>query len=135
MYTDGGSIPRVFWGIPGLSPWGLGPAYIIHDWIFEVHRCHRPAPPEVAQITFNQSALILAEVGKALIEAGLVRDNMLDEIVWGVRTRYARDLWDRPAKPEECEIPTPATTRHNFRARHIEGLPTVVDFVIPPKRR
>jgi hypothetical protein len=34
IYTDGGSIPRIFWGIPGLSPWGLGPAYIIHDWLF-----------------------------------------------------------------------------------------------------
>jgi hypothetical protein len=22
MYTDGGSIPRFFWNIPGLSPWG-----------------------------------------------------------------------------------------------------------------
>ena len=31
MYTDGGSVPRIFWNIPGLSPWGLGPAYIIHD--------------------------------------------------------------------------------------------------------
>jgi Protein of unknown function (DUF1353) len=72
MRTDGGSIPRVFWSIPGLSPWGLGPAYIIHDWLFEVHRCHRPAPPEVAQITFEQSAQILAEVGKSLIEAGLI---------------------------------------------------------------
>jgi hypothetical protein len=36
MYTDGGSIPRIFWSIPGLSPWGLGPAYIIHDWPFLV---------------------------------------------------------------------------------------------------
>jgi len=27
MYTDGGSIPRVFWSVPGLSPWAFGPAY------------------------------------------------------------------------------------------------------------
>lgn len=47
MYTDGGSIPRIFWSIPGLSPWGFGPAYIIHDWLFVVHRCHWNAPPEV----------------------------------------------------------------------------------------
>ena len=31
MYTDGGSIPRVFWSVPGLSPWAFGPAYIVHD--------------------------------------------------------------------------------------------------------
>jgi Protein of unknown function (DUF1353) len=130
MYTDGGSVPRVFWSIPGLSPWGLGPAYIIHDWIFEVHRCHRPAPPEVTQITFEQSALILAEVGKALIEAGLIQHDMLDEIVWGVRTRYARDLWDRPATPDDCKIPPSVAARKALRL----GVPsTVVDFTIPTK--
>jgi hypothetical protein len=59
MYTDGGSVPQILWGIPGLSPWALGPAYIIHDWIFLVHRCNLPAPPEVKAITFEQSAQIL----------------------------------------------------------------------------
>jgi hypothetical protein len=67
---------------------------VIHDWIFEVHRCHRLVPPEIAQITFEQSAHILAEVGKALIEHGLVKHNLLEEIVWAVRTRYARGLWE-----------------------------------------
>jgi uncharacterized protein DUF1353 len=123
MFTDGGSVPRVFWGIPGLSPWALGPAYILHDWLFEVHRCNRPAPVEIAAITFDQSAIILAEVGRALIDAGLVQHNLLEEIVWAVRTRYARDLWDRPGDPREC-----ATPRLLARGRR------VVDFVIPPKR-
>jgi hypothetical protein len=132
MYTDGGSIPRIFWSIPGLSPWGLGPAYIIHDWIFEVHRCHRPAPPEVANITFEQSALILAEVGKALIEAHLIQHDMLPEIVWGVRTRYARDLWDSPATPEECKVPPVAALR---RLRPGLAPSTVVDFTIPSRRK
>jgi hypothetical protein len=128
MYTDGGSIPRVFWSIPSLSPWGLGPAYVIHDWIFEMHRCHRPVPPEVAQITFEQSARILAEVGKALIEHGLVKHNLLEEIVWAVRTRYARGLWDQPGDPASCRRPS-------FRTLRAKGPPiSVVDFVIPPKR-
>jgi hypothetical protein len=39
MYTDGGSVPTVFWALPGFSPWGYGPAYIIHDWLFEQHHC------------------------------------------------------------------------------------------------
>jgi hypothetical protein len=65
MYTDGGSVPRVFWNIPGLSPWALGPAYVIHDYIFLVHRCGLP-DPEVAKLTFEDSALVLAEVGKSL---------------------------------------------------------------------
>jgi hypothetical protein len=128
MFTDGGSIPQVFWGIPGLSPWGLGPAYIIHDWIFEVHRCGRDAPPEVKAITFDQSALILAEVGKELIRAGLIRDDMLDAIVWAVRTRYARSLWDRPGTPDEC------TTPHVLRRAAVGGR-TVAKFSIPQRRR
>jgi hypothetical protein len=41
MYTDGGSIPRIFWSQRGLSPWTYGPAYIVHDWLFNEHRCGR----------------------------------------------------------------------------------------------
>ena len=132
MYTDGGSIPRIFWSIPGLSPWGLGPAYIIHDWLFLVHRCHRTAPPEVAAITFEQSAQILAEVGKSLIEAGLVQHNKLEEIVWAIQTKYARDIWDSPPTPKECAIPATAKERARLR---LAPAKTVVDFVIPPPRR
>jgi hypothetical protein len=132
MYTDGGTIPRIFWSIPGLSPWGLGPAYVIHDWLFLVHRCHRAAPPEVTAITFDQSAQILAEVGKQLVEHGLVQHNKLEEIVWAIQTKYARDIWDSPPDPKECEIPASA------RERALRGLPPakrVVDFVIPPIQR
>ena len=132
MYTDGGSIPQIFWSIPGLSPWGFGPAYIIHDWIFLVHRCQRPAPPEVQAITFEQSAQILAEVGKSLVEAGLIKDNRLEEIVWAIRTKYARDIWDRPATPAECAIPVVAARE---RATWFGSSRTVVDFVVPSPRR
>ena len=59
MYTDGGSVPRAFWNIPGLSPWSFGPAYVIHDYIFAVHRCGWP-DPVVSQIKFEESAEILA---------------------------------------------------------------------------
>jgi hypothetical protein len=133
MYTDGGSIPRIFWSIPGLSPWALGPAYVIHDWLFLVHRCHRPAPPEVAAITFEQSAQILAEVGKALVDAGLIKDNKLEEIVWAIRTKYARDIWDSPPTPDECAVPV-VTTKERARLG-LAPARTVVDFVIPPPRR
>lgn len=126
MYTTGGSVPQVFWGIPGLSPWALGPAYIIHDWIFEVHRCNRPAPPEVRAITFDQSAMILAEVGKELIATGLVKDDMLGAIVWAVRTNYAQGLWNTPGRPDECVRP---------RSVRSANAQIVADFVIPPKRR
>jgi hypothetical protein len=74
-----GQFHKWLWGIPGLSPWALGPAHIIHDWIFEVHRCpNRKATPEEKAITFEQSAIILAQVGKALVEADLIDDNRLE---------------------------------------------------------
>jgi len=133
MFTTGGSVPRVFWSVPGLSPWGLGPAYIIHDWIFEVHRCPNrwAAHPDVAKITFEESALILAQVGKSLIEAGLIEHDMLEQIVWAVRTRYVRDkIWDQPGTPEECRVPDSPT---RLRAR--TGVAKVVDFRIPSPRR
>lgn len=130
MYTDGGSVPRVLWSIPGLSPWGLGPAYIIHDWIFKVHRCGLAAPPEVQNITFEQSARILAEVGMALIDAGLIDHDKLNEITWGVSTRYARDLWDRPGTAEEC-IPPPELSLSEMRRL---GVRTIVEFTLPTPR-
>jgi hypothetical protein len=133
MYTDGGSIPRVFWSVPGLSPWGLGPAYIIHDWLFEVHRCHRPAPVEVTQITFEQSAQTLAEVGKSLVEAGLIQHSLLDEIVWAIKTQYARDQWDRPPTSEDCK-PVIVSVKERTR-RGLTKPRTVVDFVVPVQRR
>src|SRR5687767_1631448 len=37
MYTDAGSIPRLFWSSPSLGPWDFAPGYIIHDWLFEQH--------------------------------------------------------------------------------------------------
>lgn len=79
MYTDGGSVPQVALGHPGAFTLGAWPAYIIHDWIFEVHRCpNRKATPEEKAITFEQSAIILAQVGKALVEADLIDDNRLE---------------------------------------------------------
>ena len=126
MYTDGGSVPRVFWNIPGLSPWGFGPAYVIHDYIFAVHRCGWP-DPVVSQIKFEESAEILAEVGKVLIETGLIKDDALNAIIWAVRTQYARNLWDTPGDPiKDCSIP-----------KLLKGLQTVqvVRFEIPRVRR
>lgn len=133
MYTTGGSVPQIFWGIPGLSPWALGPAYIIHDWIFEVHRCpNRWADdPEVAKINYQEAALILAQIGKALIKAELIDDNMLEPVVWAVTTRYVEQaIWDQPGTAQDCRVPDPRA----LRAR--SGRPVeVVNFTIPQPRR
>lgn len=53
--TDGGSIPRVLWNLPGFSPWDYLPAYVLHDWLFTKKPC-----------TFDEANLILAEALAAM---------------------------------------------------------------------
>jgi hypothetical protein len=125
MYTDGGSIPRFFWNIPGLSPWGFGPAYVIHDYIFLVHRCGLD-DPDVASITFPQSAEVLAEVGKSLVDLGLIKHDALDIIVWGVKTQYAETLWNTPGDPVKDCTPPPTS---------LLGGPVVARFDVSAIRR
>jgi hypothetical protein len=113
MYTDGGSIPRVAQIFNGLSAWGYGPAYIVHDWIFYGRHCYvDPAPKEyndVARfddvngkdgskpITFDESALILAEVIKTLVDHGQVREQALaaELISSGVDSPIALASWNK----------------------------------------
>ena len=105
MYTDGGSIPRMLWGVPGFSPWGYAPAYIMHDWVFEAHHC---GLDEYKSVTFDDSARYLGEAVKALMESGIApKDEATALLIYeGVRTPLARSVWDRPnactpAEPRE----------------------------------
>lgn len=105
MYTDGGSIPRLFWSIPGYSPWGFAPAYIIHDWLFEAHHCD---DPEYRDITFDRSAGILAEGLKTLMVTNSAPkdETTLWAIYEAVKTPIAKSLWD---KISSCNLPTRIT--------------------------
>ncbi len=64
MLTDGGSIPRVLWFQRGYSPWTYGPAYIIHDWLFELKHCNFPGSEKYNHLV---AAEIMAEVMKTQI--------------------------------------------------------------------
>lgn len=80
MYTDGGSIPRQAQVFKGFSPWGYAPAYMVHDWIFVARHCLNDGTPEpehqaFAQMTFQESAEVMAEAIKALIKSGRVKPN------------------------------------------------------------
>ncbi len=110
MYTDGGSIPRLFWGIPGYSPWGYAPAYIVHDWLFEAHHCQYP---DVAWVSFDDSARLLAEGVKTLMETEVApRDETVFYSIYAaVRTPIAERLWNAP---DRCNPPGPEPT---FRLR------------------
>jgi hypothetical protein len=102
MYTDGGSLPRVAQLFNGFSPWGYGPAYVIHDWIFASRACilagkDGPQYNGIRDITFDESALILAEAIKTLVDYGQVRNNPFaaNAISNAVDSSIARALWDR----------------------------------------
>jgi hypothetical protein len=80
MYTDGGSIPRPAQLFNGFSPWGYAPAYMVHDWLFVARHCltdNHPTPEErrVAAMTFQESAEVIGEAIKSLIESGKVKAN------------------------------------------------------------
>jgi hypothetical protein len=101
MYTDGGSIPALFRSLTGFSPWGYAPAYMVHDWIFVGRHCTVDGRPDrrfanLRSLSFNDSALILAEIVKTLVETQQVPRN--DFAFFGisnaVQSPVARTLWD-----------------------------------------
>lgn len=66
FYTDGGSIPRAFWALKNYSPWGYGPAFIVHDWLFHMQDC------EISNwknYDIEEAALVMSEVMKTLMES------------------------------------------------------------------
>lgn len=55
--TDGGSVPRPFWNLPGLDPTYYMKAYVIHDYMFRTHQKAKGVP-----VNFDEANLILAEM-------------------------------------------------------------------------
>lgn len=101
MYTDGGSIPRIAQIFKGLSPWGYAPAYMIHDWMFAARHCIRDGQDSsiydaVRKVEFHQSAAILVEAIRTLVEENKVkRDDVAVSLIGGaVESRQAQRYWD-----------------------------------------
>ncbi len=102
MDTDGGSIPRILHGIAKFSPWGYALGYIIHDWIFVAHKCgHQPDDG----LTFEDSAVILAECIKTMMEVGFTdfdggtkkftkKEDTMYLIYKAVSSSIAENLWN-----------------------------------------
>lgn len=103
MYTDGGSIPRIFWWVPGYSPWGIGPAYIIHDWLFAAHHCSAAG---YEQVHLEDSARILGEAIKTLMETHAVPkdETVFFNVVEAVKSSIAEHIWDSGG----CDLPPDA---------------------------
>lgn len=101
MYTDGGSIPKIGQLFNGFSPWGYAPAYMVHDWLYVAHHCLVDGTPTeaektVADVGFRDSAVIIAEAIKTLVETGRVARN--DAAAFAISSAVAgpisRRLWD-----------------------------------------
>ena len=97
MITDGGSIPRALWFVKDLSPWSYGPAFLIHDWLFDLHHCDKDSRP------FEEVRDIMLEGVKTLMETKVCDSSRLafDLIYSGIDSPAARLLWDKPG----CTLP------------------------------
>lgn len=99
MYTDGGSIPRLFWSAPNMGPWDFAPGFIVHDWLFLQQRCK---VGDWQDYSFERSADILAQALKTqMAQTGQPDPVVLWAIYQGVKTSTAKAAWDS----SECRIP------------------------------
>lgn len=103
MYTDGGSIPRLFWSAPNMGPWDFAPGFIVHDWLFLQHRCK---VGDWRDYSFERSADILAQALKTQMTKTDPPDPVTLWIIYeGVRTSTAKASWDS----SDCRIPPGST--------------------------
>jgi Protein of unknown function (DUF1353) len=99
MITDGGSVPRPIWVLRNYSPWGFAPAFIVHDWLFEVKQCKRTGHE---LFNLENSADVMAEVMKTMIESKKIDAGPLTVAAMheAVLSKPAREAWERgPCSP------------------------------------
>ncbi len=99
MFTDGGSIPRSLWWKESFSPWGYGPAFLVHDWEFDVHHCKK------SEKSFEDVRDTMMEAMKTLIVIGVCprADTSFKLIYAGINSFVARRLWEKSYP--DCPIP------------------------------
>ena len=93
MFTDGGSIPRAFWVLKNYSPWGYGPAFIVHDWLFHMQNCKLPG---YEKYSVEEAATIMSEVMKTMmVSPGFDYGSKTTVYLMykAVQTQPARDAW------------------------------------------
>lgn len=101
MVTDGGSVPRAVWCVPGLNPWDYMPAFLIHDWEFVTHHCNAGWPK-----SFEDVNVTLGEAIYTMMRSGLVQEDWRAAaiIVRAVSTSVAWRVWDAPWTQEQCRV-------------------------------
>lgn len=91
MHTDGGTIPRLVWSLPNLSPWDYLPAYIIHDYEYVMHH------EGDTKHSFEEVNLTLAEAVYTLMATKVVPMNRFS--IWliyqAVSSVVGRQIWEK----------------------------------------
>ena len=100
MLTDGGSIPRPLWILRNYSPWGYAPAFVVHDWLFDMKHC---AIPGFERYNHHIAATVMAEVMKTMMGSGKVAVDQptLLSMYLAVDSPIAESLWNKG----KCEPP------------------------------
>jgi hypothetical protein len=91
MYTDGGSIPRPLWALRSYSPWGYAPAFIVHDWLFNMKHCKLPG---YERYTAEEAAWVMSEIMKTIMEKDAVDKLTLYTMFEAVKSPIAEELWN-----------------------------------------
>jgi hypothetical protein len=94
MFTDGGSIPRAFWVLKNYSPWGYGPAFVIHDWLFHMQNCKLPG---YENYSVGKAATVMSEVMKTMMESpgfDYGSKTTMYLMYEAVQTQPAREAWN-----------------------------------------
>lgn len=111
MYTDGGSVPPIFRVFKGLTPWNYGPAYIVHDWLFVARQCLNadrtdPEYAALAELTFQDSAEIIAESIKALETSGRISRGDVSgaAVTAAVTSPFSKALWQKAGCREVSDL-------------------------------
>lgn len=100
MRTDGGSVPRVCWSIPGFNPWAFLPAFLVHDWHFTQHHCDAAFDK-----TFEEVNQILAEGIYTIMATGMAPADwrVLVAVHAAVSSFVGRGVWSRNWSPDQCK--------------------------------
>lgn len=113
MFTDGGSIPRPLWALKNFSPWGYGPAFVVHDWLFHMQDCQLEG---WSDWTLEEAALVMSEVMKTMMEDPTFNygDKATVYLMYkAVKSDFARAAWtDR-----NCKEP-PSITTESWQPTH-----------------
>lgn len=104
MRTDGASVPRVLWSVPGFAATDYLPAAVLHDWLFVQHTCD----PENGW-SFEEANLVLAEAMFTMMTAGglyTAPENWKVVVAYyaAVSSLAGRRVWSRTWTDEEKRI-------------------------------